>query len=123
MSKYEELPPCEVCGTVFENVFEATDHLLEDDGVDQEFDPALILPGGFQLRVGSLMRYLYHVSDNPEKVRFTVQDVYATLFAAERSEDAMREMIEDTIIEVRMENFDTKLREFLDKENGGSDGK
>lgn len=122
MSKYDEIPPCEVCGTPFDNVFEMADHMMEDDGHNHEFDPCLILPGGYQLRVGSLMRLLHHHANNPEKIRFITQDVYATLFAAEQSEDEMREMIEDTIVEVRMENFDEKLIQFLD-EMGGNNGR
>ena len=39
----KEIPSCPECGERFENVFEATDHLLEDD---EEFDPALILQIG-----------------------------------------------------------------------------
>jgi len=123
MSKYDEIPPCGVCGTPFDNVFEMADHLMEDDGYTHHFDPCLLLPGGYQLRVGSLMRLLHHHADNPDKIKFITQDVYATLFAAEQSEDDMRQMIEDTIVEVRMENIDEKIKQFLDEETGGNSGR
>jgi hypothetical protein len=113
MSRYDELPPCEVCGQVFDNVFEATDHLLEDN--EPEFDPKFILPGGYSLMLGSLMRYFYHHADDPEKIRFSTQDVYATLFAAEQSVDNMRSIIEDTIVAVRMEHFDEELEKLLNE--------
>jgi hypothetical protein len=46
-----KIPPCPVCGEHFEDIFEATDHLLEEN--EDEFDPKLILPGGYTLMVGS----------------------------------------------------------------------
>lgn len=121
MSKYDELPPCETCGEVFDNIFDATDHLLEDD--EPDFDPKFILPGGFSLMLGSLLRYFYYHADDPERIRFSTQDVYATLFAAERSEDEMRSIIEDTIVAVRMEHFDEELDNLLNGKQGEDNGK
>ena len=43
-----KVPPCPEWGEQFDNVFQATDHLLEDD---EEFDPSLILPNGSRLMI------------------------------------------------------------------------
>lgn len=113
MSKYDELPPCDICGTPFDNVFEAIDHTLDDDSLDI-FDPKLILPGGYSLMVGSLLRCIYEHADEPEKIRHITQDVYATLFAAEHhGENEMRQYIEDTIVDTQMEDFDEQLKELF----------
>ncbi len=60
------IPPCPECGEHFENVFQATDHLLEDD---DEFDPALVLPNGARLMIGSLLRCLYKYADKPDQIK------------------------------------------------------
>lgn len=117
-SKYEDLPPCDICGTPFDNVFEAIDHTLDDEYLEV-FDPKLILPGGYSLMVGSLLRCIYGAADEPSRVKHIVQDVYATLFAAEHhGENEMRQYIEDTIVDNQMEKFDEQLEELL---NGSND--
>ena len=83
----DKIPPCPVCGEEFDNIFDATDHLLEEN--DSEFDPKLILPGGYTLMVGSLLRCLYDYSDNPDMSKSITQSTSATLYAAEASPSTM----------------------------------
>ena len=60
------IKPCPECGEQFDNVFEATDHLLEED---EDFDPALILPNGYRLMIGSLLRCIYRYADDLTRLR------------------------------------------------------
>lgn len=109
----EDLKTCPDCGEQFADVFEAVDHLLEDD---EEFDPALILPNGYRLMVGSLLRSIFENSDNPDRVEQIVQDTYMTLFMAEVSPHTISNIIQDIIVEDSMAEIDNELRKLL--ENG-----
>ena len=112
-----DIPDCPECGEPFENVFDATDHLLEDD---EEFDPVLILPNGYKLMVGSLLRVLYEYADDPERIQNITQDTYATLYAAETKPKDMQRFIEDLIINEQMYDIDEELEELLnDNDKGG----
>jgi len=110
-----KIPPCEICGTEFDNIFEATDHLLEDGG-EQIFDPKLILPNGYSLMIGSLLRHIYKYADNEEQVKSITQSTYATLFAAESNPSEMRSLVEDMIINEHMSDIDNALMELLSEE-------
>jgi len=110
--KFEEIPPCKTCGQQFNNIFEATDHLLEDENAGP-FDPKLILPGGYQLMIGALLRVLYDASDNPQEIRDIAESTYATLYAAESSPKRMKRYIEDIVINEEMRQFDSELIHFL----------
>jgi hypothetical protein len=110
-----KIPSCPLCGEHFEDIFEATDHLLEEG--EDEFDPKLILPNGYTLMVGSLLRCLYGYADNPEEVRKIVQSTYATLYAAETNPGEMKAIIEDMIIRDTMFNIDYELEQLLEEEN------
>jgi hypothetical protein len=112
-----EIPDCPECGTPFENIFEATDHLLEDD--EDVFDPSLILPNGYKLMVGSLLRAIYNAADEPERIKNITQDTYATLYAAETEPKQMQRFIEDLIINEQMYKIDEELEELLDDNNKG----
>jgi hypothetical protein len=94
----------------FEDVFEAVQHMLEDD---EEFDPALILPGGFRLMVGSLLSAIYEHRTEPDMISKITQDAYATLFLAEASPDMIAEAIEDIIVEDTMEGLDDELKKLF----------
>jgi hypothetical protein len=108
----KDIPPCKICGQHFDNIFDATDHLIDDeDGLP--FDPKLILPGGYQLMVGSLLRSLYFAAENPKDIKFITQSVYATLYAAESSPKKMKKYIEDVVIKEEMRHFDSELQHFL----------
>lgn len=109
----ENFIPCPECGQMFDNIFDAVDHTLEED---EEFDPALILPNGYRLMVGSLLRALHHHSSDPEFIDKTVQDTYLTLFMAEVAPNHMATLVHDVIVESNMANLDEEIRELF--ENG-----
>ena len=111
-----KIPDCPECGEPFENVFDATDHLLEDD---EMFDPVLILPNGYKLMVGSLLRVIYEYADDPERIKNITQDTYATLYAAETEPREMQRFIEDLIINEQMYDIDEELEELLDDNDKG----
>lgn len=104
---------CPECGEHFENAFDAIDHVLEDD---EDFDPALILPNGYRLMVGSLLRCMYRYADEPDKIRSLTQSTYLTLFTAETSPDDMKSVVEDMIVDSSMSGLDDELKDLL--ENG-----
>jgi len=108
-----KIPPCPVCGEHFDNVFEATDHLLEDN--DKEFDPKLILPNGYTLMVGSLLRCLFSYADSPKDIKSITQSTYATLYAAETNPGEMKSIIEDMIIKETMNTIDDELIQLLEE--------
>ena len=110
----KEIPPCPECGERFENVFQATDHLLED--VD-EFDPALLLPNGTKLMIGSLLRCLYKYADKPEQVKTITQSTYMTLFTAETQPEIIKNIVEEMIIESQMMEIDDELKQLLEGGN------
>ena len=106
-----EIPPCPQCGERFENVFEATDHLLEDD---DDFDPALVLPNGARLMVGSLLRCLYKYADRPDQIKSITQSTYMTLFTAETQPEAIKDIVEEMIIESQMMEIDDEIKALLE---------
>jgi len=111
----DKIPPCAICGTEFDNIFDATDHLLEDGG-EEAFDPKLILPNGYSLLIGSLLRCLYDDAENPTQIKKITQTTYATLFAAKNNPSEMRSIVEDMIIDQQMVDIDQELLELLQEE-------
>lgn len=109
----EDLKKCPECGQMFDNVFDATDHLLEEDEV---FDPALMLPNGYRLMIGSLLRYIYSSADNPEDIKRMAESTYLTLFSAEMEPDMIKGIVEEMIINSSMADLDEELKHIL--ENG-----
>jgi len=110
MSK--EIPSCPECGERFENVFEATDHLLEDD---EEFDPALVLPNGYRLMIGSLLRCMYRYANSPEHIKGIAESTYMTLFTAETQPNMVAKMIQDMIVDAQMTDLDEELKQLLER--------
>ena len=106
------IPPCPECGEHFENVFQATDHLLEDD---EEFDPALVLPNGARLMIGSLLRCLYKYANKPDQIKTITQSTYMTLFTAETQPNVVRGLIEDMIVDTQMTDLDEELKNLLER--------
>ena len=84
---------------------------------DIEFDPKLILPNGYTLMVGSLLRCLFNYANDPKQIKQITQSTYATLYAAETDPGMMKEIIEDMVVEDQMSGFDSALNELLDSEN------
>lgn len=109
----KRIPPCPHCGMLFNNVFEATDHLLEDD---DEFDPALLLPNGARLMIGSLLRCLYRYANKPDQIKSITQSTYMTLFTAETQPETIKDIVEEMIIESQMMEIDEEIKDLL---NGG----
>lgn len=118
--KLPPIPPCSVCGEQFANVFEATDHLVEEGG-EEVFDPKLILPGGYSLMIGSLLRCLYGYSNNPAQIKAITQSTYATLYAAETSPKGMQSLIEQMVVDEQMSNFNVELKKLLENESPKND--
>jgi hypothetical protein len=110
-----DIPPCGICGQHFDNIFEATDHLIEDNG-EEEFNPEIILPNGYRLLVGSMLRQLFESADNPEEVRTITQLTYGTLYAAESDIGLMKRLVEDAIIHEHMSLIDEELEELLEED-------
>jgi hypothetical protein len=120
--KFDKIPSCKICGQQFDNIFEATDHLLDDNG-EEPFDPKLILPSGYQLMVGSFLRTIYRYADNPEAIKDITQSTYATLYAAETSPRKMKRLIEEMVVTDEMRNFEEELVILLEEEtNNEEDG-
>ena len=113
MTDKEELKHCPDCGEVFDNVFDATDHLLEEDEV---FDPALLLPNGYRLMIGSLLRYIYRIADDPTDIKRVAESTYLTLFSAEMEPDMVKGIVEEMIVNSSMADLDEELKHIL--ENG-----
>ena len=107
-----EIPPCGICGEHFDNIFDATDHLVEDNG-EKEFNPEIVLPNGYKLMLGSMLRQLFDSADKPEEVRTITQLTYGTLYAAENNIGMMKKLVEDAIIHEHMSDIDDELKELL----------
>lgn len=103
---------CEECNEVFDNSFELVDHTMEDG---EEFNPALILPNGVRLMIGSLLRFLYDHANQPEQIRQITQSTYVTLFAAETGASVLDEMIEEMVVNSEMMKFDSTLKTLLEE--------
>lgn len=101
---------CHECGQEFDDSFQLIDHTLEDD---EQFDPYLILPNGYRLMLGSLLRFIFNNSDNSEQIRHITQSTYVTLFAAENGYDLIDVLIEDMIVKSSLQNFDESLEKLL----------
>jgi hypothetical protein len=116
----KDIPPCAICGQRFDNIFDATDHLVEDEN-GEYFDPKLILPGGYQLMIGSLLRNIHYHARGNKKVREIAEHTYATLYAAETNPRKMKKFIEDLIITTEMNILEHEIKDFLinNDENGG----
>ena len=108
----KNIPPCKICGQHFDNIFEVVDHLVDDEN-EPEFDPKLILPGGYQLMIGSLLRNIHMNAGNNRKVKDIVEHTYATLYAAETNPRKMKRFIEDLIITTEMGVLEHEINDFL----------
>ena len=118
---HEHIPErfCHECKQEFDDSFALIDHLLPED---EDFDPYFILPNGFKLMLGSLLRYVFGNADEPDKIKMIAQSTYITLFAAEMDYDGVDELVEDMVVSQEMHNLDEELEKLLrgpdDNENG-----
>lgn len=110
---------CNECKQEFEDSFQLIDHVLDDD---EEFDPYYLLPNGFKLHLGSLLRYFFAHADNPEQIKLLTQSTYVTLFAAENGYDLMDELVEDMVVKSAMQDLDQDLKKLLSKETDEEGG-
>lgn len=101
---------CPDCGEEFNDVFQATDHLLEEG---EEFDPALILPNGYKLMIGSLLRCMYRYAYEPDKIEEIVQSTYLTLFMAEMTAQGMSNLVADMIVNTTMGDIDEEYKKLI----------
>ena len=85
-----------------------------DDSDEEEFNPILSLPGGYQLMFGSLLRQIFDKADDPEEVRSIVELTYGTLYAAESNIPMMKKLVEDAIIHEHMFEIDNELKGLLE---------
>ena len=120
LMNYRNIPSCKICGQHFDNVFEAIDHMTDDQN-EPPFDPRLILPGGYQLMIGSLLKTIFLSAGRNQKVKDIVQHTYATLYAAETSPRKMKKFIEDLIVNEEMSTFDYEIEDFFDNYKGDKD--
>ena len=113
---FDDEPPhnyCNECNETFENSFQLIDHTLEED---DEFDPYYLLPNGFKLLLGSLLRFMYNNANEPEQIKLITQSTYVTLFASENGYDLVDELVEDMIVKSALQHFDEDLEALLKKD-------
>lgn len=110
---------CHDCHITFEDSFELVDHYLEDD---EEFDPYYILPNGFKLMLGSLLRFMFNHADEPDQIRLITQSTYVTLFASENGYDLVDELVEDMVVKSALQDFDQSLIKLLEEETNDDEG-
>jgi len=85
-----------------------------DDSDEEEFNPILSLPGGYQLMFGSLLRQIFDKAHDPEEVKSIVELPYGTLYAAESNIPLMKKLVEDAIIHEHMFEIDHELKKLLE---------
>ena len=118
----EDTPPhnhCNDCNITFPDSFALIDHMLEDD---EEFDPYYLLPSGFKLMLGSMLRFLFDNADDPDQIKLITQSTYVTLFASENGYDLVDELVEDTIVKSALVDFDAGLTKLLEEGTNDSEG-
>lgn len=103
---------CNTCKIQFEDSFQLIDHMMEDD---EEFNPYYILPNGFKLLLGSLLRFMHSHAEEPDQIRLITQSTYVTLFASEMGYDLVDELVEDMIVKSALADFDKDLTKLLEE--------
>jgi hypothetical protein len=95
------------------------DHYYEDD---EEFDPYYILPNGYKLLLGSLLRFMYNNADVPEQIKLITQSTYVTLFASENGYSLVDELVEDMVVKSALVDFDQNLARLLETDTNDDEG-
>jgi hypothetical protein len=109
-----EIPQCKICGTNFDNIFDAINHLAEDD--DEIFEPMYTLPSGYALMLGSLLEEIYYNADKPDIIKDIAEVTYATLYAAQTDVTKMKGLVHEAIINQHMSAIDEEIEELLGNE-------
>lgn len=104
-----------MCGTDFDNIFDAVNHLVED-GEEDLFDPKINLPNGYSLLIGSLLRQLFDSANEPDEIKRITQMTYATLYASKTDPGEMKRLVEEAIVHEHMSAFDVELLELLQED-------
>lgn len=113
---FDDEPPhnyCNECNETFDDSFQLIDHTLYEN---EEFDPYYLLPNGFKLLLGSLLRFMYNNANEPEQIKLITQSTYVTLFASENGYDLVDELVEDMIVKSALQHFDEDLEALLKKD-------
>lgn len=110
------IPRCNICGTDFDNIFDAVNHLVEDGG-ETLFNPKVTLSGGYSLLIGSLLRELFDNANDPEAIKRITQMTYATLYASKTDDGEMKRLVNEAIVHEHMAHVDDELVELLGKED------
>jgi hypothetical protein len=105
---------CNYCGEKFNNIFEWTDHELDED--EPYFNPSLILPNGYKFMVGAFLRYVYSIAENTDEVKGVMEATYLALWKAEHEPDKVDKAIHNLIVSSAMQDLDKELKSLL--ENG-----
>ena len=119
----EGSPPhnyCNECKITFDSSFDLIDHMLEED---EQFDPYYLLPSGFKLMLGSLLRFMYTNAEEPDQIKLITQSTYVTLFASEMGYELVDELVEDMIVKSALQDFDRDLQELLAEEPRDDEGR
>lgn len=103
-----------MCGTEFDNIFDAVNHLMDDE--EEVFDPMVSLPNGYSLLLGSLLEELYRNADNPDRIKDITEMTYATLYASQNDLAQMKELVEEAIVKQHMVEIDDELKELLEED-------
>lgn len=106
---------CSECGQRFDNVFDAIRHLA-DASEEEMFDPALILPGGYRLMIGTMLEDVYKLSESgdTDKLMKLAESAFLALYTAEHKHELLAEAFNNIEVQREMRNFDHKLEKFLD---------
>lgn len=110
---------CNDCNKEFADSFKLIDHMLEDD---EDFDPYYILPNGYKLLLGSLLRFMFNNADKPDQIKLITQSTYVTLFASENGYDLVDELVEDMVVKSALVDFDQNLARLLDRDTNDNEG-
>ena len=110
---------CHECKIQFEDSFELIDHTMAED---EEFDPYYLLPNGFKLLLGSLLRFMFEHRNDPEKIKLITQSTYVTLFASEMGYDMVDELVEDMVVNSSLQDLDKEIEELLSGEKDEEGG-
>lgn len=110
---------CNDCNQEFANSFELIDHTQPED---DEFDPYYILPNGYKLLLGSLLRFMFNHADEPNQIRLITQSTYVTLFASENGYDLVDELVEDMVVKSALVDFDQNLARLLETDTNDDEG-
>ena len=119
----ESEPPhnyCNECQVTFSDSFALVDHMLEED---EEFDPYYLLPSGFKLMLGSLLRFMYNNAEDPSQIKLITQSTYVTLFASENGYNLVDELVEDMVVKSALQDFDRDLQNLLAEEPKDDEGR